>query len=639
MGNSASGSAAHSAPLVEAAPPALAQGLPSPIPDSRDAISLLRQLDEMRGALSTLRQLDEMRQSGAFTDCVLSVGDRHFRVHAVVVAGASRHLHASLTGGMCESAGELDADGRRVYKLELDGGMGVLSADALERLIEFMYTHRMDIGEVSRDELLGGAELLELPLARSFIITHMVSHLSLDTWLEVLTLGYKYGILELKRAGIAWVESRVGREIPPAALRPLPLACVQDLLKCENLQGFVSEDEVLDAAMSWAFGVDGDVQDAEDSNARGDNLAALLTRVRLPHLSTPKMEELRAHPLVKDNLACLRIFVDLSSFTGESHEGAEDADIGELWVKRKCFRTVPSSLVVFSEKKVFMFNAESSSFKPLTSSPIDLVFSACAVLPGPGDKVLCVEGPSWHELVDMRRTFCITLGGANGKGLWEEEATIPLRACSQAAAALNGNLYVAGGAREIGLTLSRVDRYSPASDTWEPVASMISKRECFKLVPIGGFLYAVGGYYRNPEERSVSMVERFDPATNTWAAVTTTDPRVIIDAAATMGGLLYVAGGRELATTGCRAECFCFNPCTVSWRKIANLPEPRWSVALSCLRGELYAMGGYGPDDDQGPSRCPIWRYKPVQDVWEDVPLAEGSATLFIDDNCSWCAM
>ena len=625
MGRSAS-RPAHSAPL----------GAPSFfLPPNRDAPpSPLHEHD----VDSIVQPLGDMWKSGALTDCVLSVGAREFRVHAVVVAAASRHLHASLTGGMRESAGELGADGRRTYRLELDGGMGVLSANALERLIEFIYTHRMDIGDgrVSNDELLGGAELLELHWARSFITTHLVYHLSLDTWDEVLLLGYKYGILELKSAGIAWVKSRLGREITRAALRTLPLACVQDLLACEHLQGCGSEDEVLDVAMSWAFGVDGDAEDAADFNVRGDALAALLTRVRLPHLSPPKLEELRTHPLVRNNLACMRLLADLSSFTGKSHGGAEDGDIGQFWVQRKCFRPVPNSLVVFDGKQVFIFNAEGSRFKPLTSSPIELSCSACAVLPG--GNVFCVEGPLWHQPADTRRAFCLNLGAANGKGAWKTLSTFPYRARNSAAAALNGYVYLAGGARDIDLTLSRVDRYCPASDAWETVASMISKRESFTLVPIGGFLYAVGGSSRPPERYNVSMVERYDPTTNTWAAVTTTDPLVIIDAAATMGGLLYVAGGRYAETTGFRDECFCFDPVTVSWRQIANLPEPRCSVALACLSGQLYAMGGFGEDDEAEPSQCPIWRYNPVRDVWEDVPLSEGSETLIIDDNCSWCA-
>lgn len=601
MGNSASGSAARSAPLVEAASPVLVQVLP--VPETRDA-------------LSVLRPLDEMRRSGALTDCVLSVGDRHFRVHAVVVAGASRHLHASLTGGMRESAGELDADGRRVYRLELDGGMGVLSANALERLIQFMYTHELEVGNgVSNEELLGGAELLELPLARGLIASKLVAQLSLDTWLEVLTLGYKYGVPELKSAGIAWGESHLSLEFLSAAhWRALPLACVQDLLACENMQCIGSEDDVLHAALLWAFG---EGKDAEHVQS-GDDLATLLTRVRLPHVSRLKLDELRAHPLVRANLACMSVLVDLSSYAGNSYEGAEDGDIGQFWVRRKCFRTVASSLFVSDRKKAFVFSAESLGFKPMTKSPIDLTFSRCASV---GGKVYCIEGDRGAD--GKRRTVCLIPGAANGKGEWINVAPMPYGPPISAAATLNGYIYVAGG--------SRMDRYSPESDTWEPVASMINLIEY--LVPIGGYLYAVEGANGGQER----MMERYDPVTNAWEAVTSTSHLANTVGAATMGGLLYVAGGWD--ASGPLDECFCFNPLTVSWRKIANLPEPRWSVALSCLRGELYAIGGLGPDDDQGASRCPIWRYKPVQDVWEDAHPAEGSATLFIDDNCSWCAM
>ena len=264
-----------------------------------------------------------------------------------------------------------------------------------------------------------------------------------------------------------------------------------------------------------------------------------------------------------------------------------------------------------------MFSTESSRFTSMTNSPIDLAFSTSASL---GGKVYC--------LAELGRAFlCLTPEAYNGKGAWMKVAPFPHREPIKAAAAFNGCMYAASG--------SHMVRYSPASDTWEPVASMIRVRGRFTLVPNGGYLYAVeGGRWLGDR-----FMERYDPVTNTWEAVVTSKDHLHEEvAAAAMGGLLYVAGGYGHASV-VQSECFCFNPSTVSWRKIANLPEPRWSVALSCLRGELYAMGGLGADDDEGPSSCPIWRYKPMQDVWEDVPLSEGSATLTIDDNCSWCAM
>ena len=61
-----------------------------------------------------------------------------------------------------------------------------------------------------------------------------------------------------------------------------------------------------------------------------------------------------------------------------------------------------------------------------------------------------------------------------------------------AAAVIDGKLYAIGGHNSTG-HLDSVERYDPASNTWEAVAAMGSKRFACAAAAIDGKLYAMGG--------------------------------------------------------------------------------------------------------------------------------------------------
>jgi N-acetylneuraminic acid mutarotase len=66
--------------------------------------------------------------------------------------------------------------------------------------------------------------------------------------------------------------------------------------------------------------------------------------------------------------------------------------------------------------------------------------------------------------------------------------------------------------------LNTVERYSPASNSWEAVASMSTKRDDLGVAVLDGHLYAVGGFDGSSR---LNTVERYSPASNSWEAVAT----------------------------------------------------------------------------------------------------------------------
>ena len=83
-------------------------------------------------------------------------------------------------------------------------------------------------------------------------------------------------------------------------------------------------------------------------------------------------------------------------------------------------------------------------------------------------------------------------------------------------AVLDGKLYAVGGYGENDDLLSLVERYDPATNAWEPVATTASARDEFALAVLDGKLYAVGG---QSDVGLLSSVERYDPALNALEAM------------------------------------------------------------------------------------------------------------------------
>jgi uncharacterized repeat protein (TIGR01451 family) len=124
--------------------------------------------------------------------------------------------------------------------------------------------------------------------------------------------------------------------------------------------------------------------------------------------------------------------------------------------------------------------------------------------------------------------------------VWTERAPMPLGARSQAAAAeLDGHIYVAGGWP----ALKTVERYTPASNSWTSLAPMPTGRQSPSLVPMNGYLYAIGG---GDGWTSLSAVERYDPGTDSWVSLAPLQsPARAGIAAVAAGGQLFAFGGSD----------------------------------------------------------------------------------------------
>ena len=155
--------------------------------------------------------------------------------------------------------------------------------------------------------------------------------------------------------------------------------------------------------------------------------------------------------------------------------------------------------------------------------------------------------------------------------------------------------------------------YDPAADNWKALAPMPTKRGAAGAAAVGGKLYVIGGAAALPgaketavhparAHRSLTTVEEYDPAANTWrerAMMPTPRNHLAIGAVI---GRIYVLGGRIgaafISGGGNRLDLVEeYDVAADSWNAVrARMPTARSAVAYGVHGGRVYVAGGEHQD-------------------------------------------
>ncbi|XP_063222468.1 kelch-like protein 18 [Bacillus rossius redtenbacheri] len=158
------------------------------------------------------------------------------------------------------------------------------------------------------------------------------------------------------------------------------------------------------------------------------------------------------------------------------------------------------------------------------------------------------------------------------------------RSCS----CVMGNIFAVGGLTKTGDSLSTVEVYDPAVDTWQMAEAMSMMRSRVGVAVMHNRLYAFGGY--NGYDR-LSTVEVFDPQKKAWGRVASMQCKRSAVGAAALNDRLYVCGGYDGVTSLNTVECY--NPERNEWTYLANMTRHRSAGGVVAFDAHIYALGGH----------------------------------------------
>lgn len=177
---------------------------------------------------------------------------------------------------------------------------------------------------------------------------------------------------------------------------------------------------------------------------------------------------------------------------------------------------------------------------------------------------------------------------------WTRKAPIPTPRRFLAAAAIDGKLYVVGGC--VNQTCSfpatnALEVYNPATDTWTVKTPMPTPRSGMGAAAIDGKLYVVGGASSG---FNFNRLEVYDPVTDTWATKTGMPGQRTGVGAAAIDGKLYVVGGLAGFDFTITDKLQVYDPATDTWQTKTPMPTPRAILGVGVINGKLHVVGGNG---------------------------------------------
>jgi N-acetylneuraminic acid mutarotase len=178
--------------------------------------------------------------------------------------------------------------------------------------------------------------------------------------------------------------------------------------------------------------------------------------------------------------------------------------------------------------------------------------------------------------------------------------------------------------------------YDPATDGWRALAPMPTARGSGVAAAVGGKIYVIGGAGPTPDasapairprqpQRSLSSVEEYDPATNTWRARAPMPTPCNHMGGEAVNGKIYVIGGRLsgafiIGFPGNTNLVQAYDPAADSWVTKAPMPTARSGLNTATLNGIIYAAGGEVQDDKFLAAYRAFEAYDPASDTWWPLP-------------------
>jgi N-acetylneuraminic acid mutarotase len=209
---------------------------------------------------------------------------------------------------------------------------------------------------------------------------------------------------------------------------------------------------------------------------------------------------------------------------------------------------------------------------------------------------------------------------------WTQKADLRARMFF-GASVVDGKVYVIGGVRTTtGDSLASVEEYDPVTDTWTEKADMPTARDSLVTAVVDAKIYAIGGVSFESDigmGGSLSVLEEYDPATDSWNTKASMPSDKESACVGVVSGKLYVLGGyREAKVTSSVLQ---YDPSTDTWESRASMPAPRAFAACAVVDDRIYLFGGgEAIDDPESSPLSTVFEYDPATDTWttrEDAPF------------------
>ena len=361
-------------------------------------------------------RIHQMRDDEKLCDVTLIVGEREIHAHRVVLAASSDYFYSMFVRDMLES---------RQERIELKG----VDPDAMQRLVEFTYSTKLEITTNNVQSLMTAASLFSFPSVFKATAKFLSNQLHPSNCLGIRSFAKTHGSDELVGAATVYFRDHFMDAVKNEEYLSLPSEDLAHLLDSDDIN-VRTEEDIYRAVEAWLN---------HNTEERKESLSQLLCHVRLPLLSTSYLtQNVETNPYLKKSLACR-----------------------DLLDEAKNYHLMPEKF----------WHLTQTRFQPRKST-VGLLFAI-------GGRGAVGEPFSSVECYDFRTNT------------WHDGPELRSRRRHVGVACLGSKLYAVGG-HDGNQHLNSVECYDPKVGRWEYVQPMKKLRRGIAVGVLGGPMYAVG---------------------------------------------------------------------------------------------------------------------------------------------------
>lgn len=533
----------------------------------------------------TLHSLNMMRKNRTFCDVILHVGSAEMHAHRAVLASCSPHLLEMFTADD-ESKGNAREN---IVTYQLNGGFDKY---ALEKLIDYAYTARLEVCANQVKSVFLTATKLKMDRVAKECARHLIQHLNIENCIDIRSLP---GIAKSKTF-VAQIDNYIANQFEFVSKTPiflnLPCMRIEVLNQTRQEMSLVSCESLCYLVLDWV------------KRSHEDNTLDTLTE--------------------KTHLLYLALDNSLQDCSELPSGDISDTEIVQDYKKlsKKCSNTTASKnrrkgqmqpakpRVLLYSRTDTLEDEKETDWSLIASRKVgEHTFIALSTLGGRLSTLsvmLRLNQPSSPSPLEQP----VIKSGEPNPDLYLGLANMESFKCGAGCGNLNNNLLVCGG-YDRAECLRSVELYDPGSNVWAALTPMREARGRFNIAVVGDRVYAVGGCNGTTE---LATVECYDSAEMKWKRVTSLPLARSNTGVCELSGKIYCIGGWS-GQVGIR-QCDAFDPDTEKWSSIAPLQTGRYQAGVCSMNNRVWAVGG-----------CDGWNcltsvevYDPQTDTWTFAP-------------------
>ncbi|XP_078485857.1 kelch-like protein 7 [Ciona intestinalis] len=517
-----------------------------------------------------LQFANESRQDGCFNDIIIRVGEKNIPANKMVLSCYSKYFNTMFNTEMKEKYKDV---------VEVHG----VDAESVEKLVDFMYTGKININTNNVCDLLAVSDFLQMPSVRKLCIEYLLTTVSLQNCFTIQALADRFIIPKLTEKFNNFVVENYQQVVSGDQFKKLSKNYVIKLL--QSTHDKVSSDLVYTAVINWV---------KFDLASNESYLSEVIKFVDFYKLSPKMLEDVvSVEPLIRKVGDVVSLFGALVKHLKKTEKslislGGED-----------------------SPTKVTKFDLQTKQWIQLPDLPVGRDDAAAVVI---DDVLYCLAG---DLQTDGRTTATNIVHRMKLKEKvlkWEKVASMNVKRWRLSAAVLNGTIFVFGGSDDNYGSLSSGEFYVVSPNKWIKLKPMKIARYDHSIVAHNGHLYSLGG---NGSEQLCSM-ERYDPFLDEWKDVAPMQTPRCWFAAVVLNNAIYAIGGYD--GKQCLKSVEKYNADDDTWVYVGNVNIERSCHAACVAQNNIYVVGGV---DSNGKVVKSIECYDDQTDKWSVVGETE----------------